>query len=80
MFQDTITIDNINDLSKFDNVTKLGLYGCAVANDVYGTLIVYNSFGGSGGIIQEFFHVKNVNYRKVRIKTSNVENKWSEWK
>ena len=61
-------------------ITENGIYTIIPANDTYGTLIVFQSFGGAGGIVQFYAHPFGNGIYRFRIKTSNNKNEWSEWK
>ena len=75
-----INIPSIDSTDPMNEITENGIYTIIPANDTYGTLIVFQSFGGAGGIVQFYAHPFGNGIYRFRIKTSNNKNEWSEWK
>ena len=75
-----INIPSRDSTDPMNEITENGIYTIIPANDTYGTLIVFNSFGGTGGIVQFYAHPFGNGIYRFRIKTSNNKNEWSEWK
>lgn len=75
-----INIPSRDSTDPMNEITENGIYTIIPANDTYGTLIVFQSFGGSGGIVQFYAHPFGNGIYRFRIKTSNNKNEWSEWK
>lgn len=75
-----INIPSRDSTGPMDEITENGIYTIIPANDTYGTLIVFQSFGGAGGIVQFYAHPFGNGIYRFRIKTSNNKNEWSEWK
>ena len=75
-----INIPSRDSTDPMNEITENGIYTIIPANDTYGTLIVFQSFGGAGGIVQFYAHPFGNGIYRFRIKTSNKENEWSEWK
>ena len=71
-----VNITYVGSIQELDDVTESGIYTVVPTSGAYGTLVVYNSFGGSGGVVQRYYHVTGINI--TRIKTSNSENTWTE--
>lgn len=76
MVKGSINISNRNNLEGFDDVVDPGIYMVIPGNDTYGTLCVYQSFNGAGGVVQRYYHPNGIN--RTRIKVSNSENIWTE--
>ena len=75
-----INIPSRDSTDPMNEITENGIYTIIPANDSYGTLIVFQSFGGAGGIVQFYAHPFGNGIYRFRIKTSNNKNEWSEWK
>lgn len=75
-----INIPSRDSTDPMNEITENGIYTIIPANDTYGTLIVFQSFGGAGGIVQFYAHPFGNGIYRFRIKTSNNKNEWSEWK
>ena len=75
-----INIPSRDSTDPMNEITENGIYTIIPANDTYGTLIVFQSFGGAGGIVQFYAHPFGNGIYRFRIKTSNDKNEWSEWK
>jgi hypothetical protein len=75
-----INIPSRDSTDPMNEITENGIYTIIPANDAYGTLIVFQSFGGAGGIVQFYAHPFGNGIYRFRIKTSNNKNEWSEWK
>lgn len=75
-----INIPSRDSTDPMNEITENGIYTIIPANDTYGTLIVFQSFGGAGGIVQFYAHPFGKGIYRFRIKTSNNKNEWSEWK
>lgn len=75
-----INIPSRDSTDPMNEITENGIYTIIPANDTYGTLIVFQSFGGAGGIVQFYAHPFGNGVYRFRIKTSNNKNEWSEWK
>ena len=75
-----INIPSRDSTDPMNEITENGIYTIIPANDTYGTLIVFQSFGGAGGIVQFYAHPFGNGTYRFRIKTSNNKNEWSEWK
>lgn len=75
-----INIPSRDSTDPMNEITENGIYTIIPANDTYGTLIVFQSFGGAGGIVQFYAHPFGNGIFRFRIKTSNNKNEWSEWK
>jgi hypothetical protein len=75
-----INIPSRDSTDPMNEITENGIYTIIPANDTYGTLIVFRSFGGAGGIVQFYAHPFGNGIYRFRIKTSNNKNEWSEWK
>ena len=74
-----INIPSRDSTDPMNEITENGIYTIIPANDTYGTLIVFQSFGGAGGIVQFYAHPFGNGIYRFRIKTSNNKNEWSEW-
>ena len=75
-----INIPSRDSTDPMNEITENGICTIIPANDTYGTLIVFQSFGGAGGIVQFYAHPFGNGIYRFRIKTSNNKNEWSEWK
>jgi hypothetical protein len=75
-----INIPSRDSTDPMNEITENGIYTIIPANDTYGTLIVFQSFGGAGGVVQFYAHPFGNGIYRFRIKTSNNKNEWSEWK
>ena len=75
-----INIPSRDSTDPMNEITENGIYTIIPANDTYGTLIVFQSFGGAGGIVQFYAHPFGNGIYRFRIKTSNNKDEWSEWK
>ena len=75
-----INIPSRDSTDPMNEITENGIYTIIPANDTYGTLIVFQSFGGAGGIVQFYAHPFGNGIYRFRIKISNNKNEWSEWK
>ena len=75
-----INIPSRDSTDPMNEITENGIYTIIPANDTYGTLIVFQSFGGAGGIVQFYAHPFGNGIYRFGIKTSNNKNEWSEWK
>ena len=78
--REDINIPSRDSTDPMNEITENGIYTIIPANDTYGTLIVFQSFGGAGGIVQFYAHPFGNGIYRFRIKTSNNKNEWSEWK
>ena len=72
-----VYISNYDAIEELNSIKDSGIY-VVIPNTggTYGTLVVYNSFGGSGGIVQRYFHPTGINI--TRIKNSNSDDIWKD--
>ena len=76
----SVTIPSYNDTTALDNIIASGIYIVRVTNESWGTLFVFSSFSGAGGVIQLLCNGLGDGTYKMRTKLSNDENLWSSWK
>ena len=75
-FRGVITISDKNSISELDKVKTSGIYIIMPGSDTYGTLVVYQSFDGAGGVVQRYYHPAGI--KLTRIKNSNSDDVWKE--
>lgn len=74
-YKGNISISSYDTPTELDKITEMGIWGIVPTSGAWSTLIVFKSFGGSGGDIQLLF--KYNGDVLSRIKTSNSDYTWS---
>lgn len=68
---------SITDDTSLNDITLSGLYTIMPAQGAWGSLVVFKAFDGAGGTTQVLYNLSGASYR---IRSSNTENLWTDWK
>lgn len=76
-YKGNISISSYDSPTELDKITEMGIWGIVPTSGAWSTLLVFKSFGGSGGDIQLLF--KYNGDVQSRIRTSNSDYTWSSF-
>ncbi len=76
MFRGDVNVTSYDETGALDTVIEMGIYKLS-RNKVYGELVVFNAFDGAGGVVQKLYNATGAKYR---VKNSNTDNLWTDWK
>ena len=77
MFRGDINVTSYDEMGALDTVIEMGIYKVKPNEGSWGALVVFNTFYGAGGIVQKLYNVTGAKYR---VKNSNTDNSWTDWK
>lgn len=77
MFRGDVNVTSYDETGALDTVIEMGIYKVKPKQGVWGTLVVFNVFDGAGGVVQKLYNATGAKYR---VKNSNTDNLWTDWK
>ena len=77
MFRGDVNVTSYDETGALDTVIEMGIYKVKPKQGVWGTLVVFNAFDGAGGVVQKLYNATGAKYR---VKNSNTDNLWTDWK
>lgn len=77
MFRGDVDVTSYDETGALDTVIEMGIYKVKPKQGVWGTLVVFNAFDGAGGVVQRLYNATGAKYR---VKNSNTDNLWTDWK
>lgn len=77
MFRGDVNVTSFDETGALDTVIEMGIYKVKPKQGVWGTLVVFNAFYGTGGVVQKLYNATGAKYR---VKNSNTDNLWTDWK
>ena len=77
MFRGDVNVTSYDETGALDTVIEMGIYKVKPKQGVWGTLVVFNAFDGAGGVVQKLYNTTGAKYR---VKNSNTDNLWTDWK
>ena len=77
MFRGDVNVTSYDEAGVLDTVIEMGIYKVKPKQGVWGTLVVFNAFDGAGGVVQKLYNATGAKYR---VKNSNTDNLWTDWK
>ena len=77
MFRGDVNVTSYDEKGGLDTVKETGIYKVKPKQGVWGYLVVFNSFDGAGGVVQKLYNATGAKYR---VKNSNTDNLWTDWK
>lgn len=77
MFRGDVNVTSYNETGALDTVIEMGIYKVKPKQGAWGTLVVFNTFDGAGGVVQKIYNATGAKYR---VKSSNTDNLWTDWK
>ena len=77
MFRGDVNVTSYDETGALDTVIEMGIYKVKPKQGVWGTLVVFNAFDGTGGVVQKLYNATGAKYR---VKNSNTDNLWTDWK
>lgn len=77
MFRGDVDVTSYDKTGTLDTVIEMGVYKVKPKQGVWGTLVVFNTFDGAGGVVQKLYNATGAKYR---VKNSNTDNLWTDWK
>lgn len=77
MFRGDVNVTSYDETGALDTVIEMGIYKVKPKQGVWGTLVVFNTFDGAGGVVQKLYNATGAKYR---VKNSNTDNLWTDWK
>ena len=77
LFRGDVNVTSYDETGALDTVIEMGIYKVKPKQGVWGTLVVFNAFDGAGGVVQKLYNATGAKYR---VKNSNTDNLWTDWK
>ena len=77
MFRGDVNVTSYDETGALDTVIEMGIYKVKPKQGVWGTLVGFNAFDGAGGVVQKLYNATGAKYR---VKNSNTDNLWTDWK
>lgn len=77
MFRGDVNVTSYDETGALDTVIEMGIYKVKPKQGVWGILVVFNAFDGAGGVVQKLYNATGAKYR---VKNSNTDNSWTDWK
>lgn len=77
MSRGDVNVTSYDETGVLDTVIEMGIYKVKPKQGVWGTLVVFKAFDGTGGVVQKLYNVTGAKYR---VKNSNTDNLWTDWK
>lgn len=77
MYRGDINVTSYDEMGALDTVIEMGIYKVKPNQGSWGALVVFNAFDDAGGIVQKLYNATGAKYR---VKKSNTDNSWTDWK